>query len=137
MQVKAVANTSITLMPLRKSFKAASTLPTKWLNRKWDVLPTEVAKRIRTISNRHTVSTLLLTLRIISEASKMHTKAATTETSQDKAVKDAIAAAITSIEKIPEPFAKNATSQTTKDAIAAVAKVSNTLSEAANVLNEN
>ena len=56
---------------------------------------------------------------------------------KDKAVKDAIAAAITSIEKIPEPFAKNATSQTTKDAIAAVAKVSNTLSEAANVLNEN
>ena len=56
---------------------------------------------------------------------------------KDKAVKDAIAAAITSIKKIPEPFAKNATSQTTKDAIAAVAKVSNTLSEAANVLNEN
>ena len=44
-------------------------------------IATEVAKRIRTISNRHTVSTLLLTLRIISEASKMHTKAATTETS--------------------------------------------------------
>ena len=58
-----------------------STLPTKWLNRRWDVLPTEVVKRTRTISNRHTVSTLLLTLRIISEASKMHTKAATTETS--------------------------------------------------------
>ena len=56
---------------------------------------------------------------------------------KDKAVKDAIAAAITAIEKIPEPFAKNATGQTTKDAITAVSEVSSSLSEAAKILTEN
>lgn len=56
---------------------------------------------------------------------------------KDKAIKDAIAAAITAIEKIPEPFAKNATGQTTKDAITAVSEVSSSLSEAAKILTEN
>ena len=56
---------------------------------------------------------------------------------KDKAVKDAITSAISAIEEIPEPFAKNATSQTTKNAIDAVAKVSNALSEASKILTEN
>jgi len=62
---------------------------------------------------------------------------ASVDADKDKALKDAIDAAITAIENIPEPFAKNATGQATKDAITAVAEVSNSLSEVARVLNEN
>ena len=56
---------------------------------------------------------------------------------KDKELKDAITAAITAIGKIPEPFAKNATEQVTKDAINAVTKVSDLLSEASKILTEN
>lgn len=56
---------------------------------------------------------------------------------KDKELKDAITAAITAIGKIPEPFAKNATGQATKDAINAVTKVSDLLSEASKILTEN
>ena len=62
---------------------------------------------------------------------------ASVDADKDNALKDAIDAAITAIENIPEPFAKNATGQATKDAITAVAEVSNSLSEVARVLNEN
>ena len=62
---------------------------------------------------------------------------ASVDADKDKALKDAIDAAITAIENIPEPFAKKATGQATKDAITAVAEVSNSLSEVARVLNEN
>ena len=56
---------------------------------------------------------------------------------KDKELKDAITAAITAIGKIPEPFAENATKQATKDAINAVTKVSDLLSEASKILTEN
>ena len=56
---------------------------------------------------------------------------------KDKELKDAMTAAITAIGKIPEPFAKNATGQATKDAINAVTKVSDLLSEASKILTEN
>ena len=56
---------------------------------------------------------------------------------KDKELKDAITAAITAIGKIPEPFAKNATGQATKDAINAVTKVSDLLSQASKILTEN
>ena len=56
---------------------------------------------------------------------------------KDKELKDAITAAITAIGKIPEPFAKYATEQVTKDAINAVTKVSDLLSEASKILTEN
>ena len=58
---------------------------------------------------------------------------------KDRELKDAITAAITAIGKIDEPFAKNATeqAQATKDAINAVTKVSDLLSEASKILTEN
>ena len=56
---------------------------------------------------------------------------------KDKELKDAMTAAITAIGKIPEPFAKNATGQATQDAINAVTKVSDLLSEASKILTEN
>ena len=56
---------------------------------------------------------------------------------KDKELKDAITAAITAIGKIPEPFAEYATGQATKDAINAVTKVSDLLSEASKILTEN
>ena len=58
---------------------------------------------------------------------------------KDKELKNAITAAITAIGKIDEPFAKNATeqAQATKDAINAVTKVSDLLSEASKILTEN
>ena len=58
---------------------------------------------------------------------------------KDKELKKAITAAITAIGKIDEPFAVNATkqAQATKDAINAVTKVSDLLSEASKILTEN
>ena len=56
---------------------------------------------------------------------------------KDKELKNAITAAITAIGKIPEPFKTSATGQATKDAINAVTKVSDLLSEASKILTEN
>lgn len=62
---------------------------------------------------------------------------ASVDQTADKAVCDAIVAAIAAIEKMPEPFAKHATEQTSKDAIKAVSDLSSALSEAAKILTEN
>ena len=56
---------------------------------------------------------------------------------KDKELKNAITAAITAIGKIPEPFKTSAIEQATKDAINAVTKVSDLLSEASKILTEN
>ena len=62
---------------------------------------------------------------------------ASVNSEKDKELKDAITAAITAIGKIPEPFKTSATEQATKDAINAVTRVSDLLSEASKILTEN
>ena len=90
---------------------------------------TDFADNIRSISNAYQGS--------VDGDKSVSDYIASISTEKDKAVKDAIAASIAAIEKMPEPFALHATEKTSLDAMAAIQVLISALEAANNVLTEN